>query len=100
MIFRKDEWLWKEQVGDMIILGQRLSGCCVNVHYSAERVRIPSEGTSEGRSMTVEFFLETVVSQIRDVQRKPLPAFAVFQLPTTQNGIFWGGVPYCPSGPA
>lgn len=43
--------------------------------------------------MVLEFLLEGLFRQIRQIQRKCLLAFTVFQVPTTQNfkqsNIFW-----------
>lgn len=46
--------------------------------------------------MPVEFLLEPVFGQKKGVQRKPVPAFAVFQPPTAQNSaskqLIGGGI--------
>lgn len=82
MSFRDDEWALRIDGGY-----DNLWQFCVNFSVlSCNKSAVPGWWNPlEGIYNHQGFVGESIVRQIREVQRKPLPAFSVFQMLTTQN---------------
>ena len=86
MIFKKDEWAVKEQMGEKV--WQSLLGFSISFQFPLLwwESAFPGWWNIQGEDLwPLNSFGGSVIRQIRGIQRNHLPIFPVFQVSSAQN---------------